>query len=503
MIRNQVKKIIKQAVKKEAQLEHPSNPEHGDYSTNIALRTKTDPQKIVSALKDNPMFKEITVAGPGFINLVLSEKCLQEELEEIIKSKKDYGQLKIGKNERIQVEFISANPTGPFTVANARGGPLGDVLANVLKKAGFEVEKAYYVNDAGVQITALGHSVLKDKEAVYKGEYIDDLSKKIKESDPNKAGRLAAREIIENFLKKTVEKLNIKYDEWIFESDIYKSGRVDKILSFLKDNGLIYQKEGAQWLKSTKFGDKRDRVLIKSDGNRTYLLGDIALHQYKFEEKKFDKVINIWGTDHHGDVPGLQAGVEAINHKGKLEIILTQMMAIMKKGERQRMSKRAGVYVLMDELLEEVGPDAVRFFFLQRSADTHFNFDVDLAKEQSNKNPVYYVQYAYARMSSILRKTKLAGKTFKGLNHPAEIALIRHLIRFPEIIEDTARDYQVQRLPHYSLNLANAFHKFYEECRVLDDDKELAQARINLVRASQIVLKNSLDVMGVEAPEKM
>jgi arginyl-tRNA synthetase len=507
MIKAKIKKLIKDIVKKEVHLEHPTNTEFGDYSTNVALQAKIEPEKIVDKLKDNPLFEKVEKAGPGFINFTLSKKALQEELAEVIKQQDDYGQLDIGQNKKVQVEFISANPTGPLTVANARGGPFGDVLANLLKKAGFRVAKAYYTNDAGQQILALGHSVLKDKETEYKGKYIDELHKKIKEKDPFKAGQIAARHIVKDLIQKTTDKLGIKYDEWIFESDLHQSGRVDKILKYLREKGLIYQKDNAQWFKSSKFGDERDRVVIKKDGNKTYLTGDIALHQYKFEEKKFEQVINIWGADHHGDMPGLMAGIEAIGHKGKLEIILLQFVTVLDKGKKQKMSKRAGLYVEMDELLDKVGPDAVRFFFLQKSADTHLNFDLALAKEQSAKNPVYYVQYAHARICSILRKAAdkglSAAKKLENLNHPAELNLIRQLIRFPEIIEETASDYQVQRLPYYSLELATIFHQFYEQCRVLDENKELTQARINLIKASRIVLRNVLNLMGIQVPEKM
>jgi arginyl-tRNA synthetase len=505
MIKAKIRKLVKEIVKQEVYLEHPANPQFGDYSTNVALKVKIEPDKIISKLKDSVLFEKVEKAGPGFINFFLSQKALQEELVEIVRKGDDYGQIDIGQNKKIQVEFISANPTGPLTVANARGGPFGDVLANVLAKAGFKVEKAYYVNDFGMQILALGHSVLKDKEAKYQGEYIDDLNKKIKEKDPAKAGRIAAKYIIKDLIQKTTNKLGIKYDEWIFESDLHQSGRVDKVLNFLKEKGLIYSKEDAQWFKSSKFGDERDRVVVKKDGSKTYLAGDIALHQYKFEEKKFDRVINIWGADHHGDVPGLMAGVEAIGHKGKLEIILLQFVTILDKGEKQRMSKRAGLYVAMDELLDKVGQDAVRFFFLQKSPDTHLNFDLALAQEQSSKNPVYYVQYAHARICSILRKvkSKLDLSGLDKLTHSAELNLMRQLIRFPEIIEDIAHDYQVQRLPYYSLELANSFHQFYEQCRVLGEDKEIAQARINLIKAAQIVLKNTLELMGIQAPEKM
>lgn len=507
MIRDKIEKLLEQITGQKAYLEHPANLSFGDYSTNLALKSKLDPKEIVEKLKDNSIFEKVSVAGSGFINFTLSKKYLQQEVKEIIKQENKYGNLDVGKGKKIQVEFISANPTGPLTVGNARGGPYGDVLANILEKAGFKVEKAYYVNDYGMQIIALGNSVLKNDQAKYKGEYIDDLSKKIKEHDPFKVGQLSAKMIIKDIVSKTTGRLGIKYGEWVFESDLYSSGKVDKALEYLKEKDLIFEKENAKWFRSSKFGDQRDRVVVKSNGWKTYLMGDIAYHRYKFEDKKFDKVINVWGADHHGDIPGLQAGVEAIGHKGKLEIILLQFVTILERGEKQKMSKRAGFYVEMDELLKKTGKDAVRFFFLQKSANTHLNFDLALAKEQSSKNPVYYVQYAHARMSSILRKAAdekvSSSKDFKHLTTPAELGLIRQLIKFPEIVEETARDYQVQRLPSYALELANTFHRFYEQCHVLGEDQELVSNRVGLIKATQIVLRNVLDLMGVDAPNKM
>jgi len=511
MLRNEIEKLIKDIVKKEAELERPTVVEHGDFSTNIALKAKIDPDKIISKLKDNVLFEKIEKAGPGFINFYLSKKALQEELKEILEKKDDYGKLDIGGNKKIQVEFISANPTGPLTVGNARGGPFGDVLANVLNKAGFKCKKAYYVNDFGQQIRILGESILKNEDAKYKGKYIDELAKELSArggladgSDSFKTGQWAAKEILNNLIQKTTDKLGIEYDEWIFESELHKSDKVDEVLKILQEKGLIYEQDEAQWFKSKQFGDIRDRVMIKKNGDKTYLASDIAFHKKKFEE--FDKVINIWGADHHGDVPGLMAGVEALGYKEKLEIVLLQFVTILDKGETKKMSKRAGLYVLMDELLDKVGKDAVRFFFLQKSPDTHLNFDLELAQEQSSKNPVFYVQYAYARINSILRKSedKKLELNFENLNKKEEINLVKQLIKFPEIIEDIAKDYQVQRLPYYSIELANNFHKFYENCRVLIyGDSDLMHARLDLVEATKIVLKNTLELMGISAPEKM
>jgi arginyl-tRNA synthetase len=518
-------------------VEYPEKEVHGDYFANIAMEigkiTKTNPLEIANLLssklkaQSSKLFEKIEVAAPGFINFFLSKKYLQKQVEEILKKDEKFGNLTIGKNKKIQVEFISANPTGPLTVGNARGGPFGDVLANVLQKAGFEVEKAYYVNDLGRQVGALGHSVLKDDQAVYKGNYINELSRTVKEKDAYKAGKEAAKIIIEDYIKKTVQQAKIKFDKWYYESKLQKYA--DEALRYLKEKGFTYEKEGAVWLKSCSFGDERDRVLIKSDGSKTYLAGDLGFHKYKFEKKKFDKVINIWGADHFGDIPGLMAGVGALGHKGKLEIILLQFVTLLKKGEKLKISKRKGNVVTLQELLDEVGSDVVRFFFLQRSANTHLNFDLDLAREQSEKNPVYYVQYAYARICSILAKSKIRMPNVKSnpksecqkLIHPSELRLIKQLIKFPEIIEDTAKDYQVQKLPQYAYELATSFHQFYRDCKVLVDynppttlpalsrkgrgtsARPLREARIGLISATKIVLKNILVVMGISAPEKM
>lgn len=493
--------------------------DRGDYSSNIAFllvkKNKKKPQELAQILvqkinQKNKLFEKIEVAGNGFINFFLSRETLLNELKKIEEKNKDYGALKPKKKLFIQVEFISANPTGPLTVGNARGGAFGDCLANVFKKAGHKVEKEYYVNDCGKQIFALGNSVLKNKDATYRGNYIEKISQKIKEKESYLAGQAAAKMIIEEMIKKTIEKFNIKYDNWFFESNLHRKKEIDKTLAILSKKNLVYKKEGALWFKSSALGDSRDRVLIKKNGEKTYLAGDIAYHRHKFENKKYDKVINIWGADHFGDVAGLMAGIEALGHKGKLEIILMQFVSLMQSGKIIKMSKRKGSFVLLDDFLSTVGKDAARFFFLEKSADTHLNFDLDLAKERSAKNPVYYIQYAYARICGILKKCKTKSEKcktknqdLKFLTHPSEMNLIRQLVRFPEIVESCARDYQLQRIPKYVLELANDFHKFYQDCRVIGEDKNIERARIFLVSAVKIVLKNSLDLMGISAPEKM
>jgi arginyl-tRNA synthetase len=515
-IRQEIYNLIRNIVQVENfTVEIPENKEYGDYATNIALilakQQGKNPVELAreiiskSEIRNSKLFEKIEVAGPGFINFYLKQEFLREQIKEILKQGKKFGKIDIGNNKKVQVEFISSNPTGPLTVANGRGGPMGDALANVFEAAGYKIEKEFYVNNAGVQIGALGHSILKDDQAQYKGDYIEKLSERIKEKEPYKIGQEAAKIIVEEMIKETTDKLGIKYDKWFFESDLHKKDLSKKIIKLLKKQNLLYEKEGATWFKSTNFGDSRDRVLIKKDRNKTYLANDIAYHYNKFKERKFDRVINIWGADHHGDVPGLMAGVEAIGYKGKLEIILHQFITILEKGEKVKMSKRLGIFIPLDELLDAVGPDVVRFFFLMHSADRHMDFDLDLAKEKSDKNPVYYVQYAYARINSILRKAKthFSEERLDLLKHQSEKELIKCLVKLPEIIEDTAQDYQVQRLPNYAIELATAFHRFYTECQVLGEEKDLEKARLSLVMATKFVLFNVLDLMGISKPEKM
>jgi len=511
------------------QVEKPEEKIHGDYATNIAMaiakQAKKHPIEIANILseklkvKSEKLFEKIEVANPGFINFFLSKEYLQKQVGGILKQGEKFGQLKIGRNKKINVEFISANPTGPLTLGNGRGGFCGDVLANVLAKAGSQVEREYYVNNVGEQIRKLGHSVLGDAEAVYKGDYIKGLQKRIKGNNPETVGEAAAKVILKEMIKPSVKKMGISFDVWFLEKSLYQKKEVEKALAWLKKNGLIYEKEGARWFKSTKFGDDKDRVLIKADGETTYLASDIAYLRNKFQ-RGFNKLIYIWGADHYGYVARIKAVAEAFGfHKEKIKIIIMQLVRLFEAGKETRMAKRTGAYITLDELINEVGLDVARFFFLTRAADSHLNFDLDLAKEQSEKNPVYYIQYAHARIGAILRqcgkseitnaksqtntKFQISNSKLQLLTHPSELNLIKELIRFPEIIEDTAKDYQVQRLPQYATSLAVAFHQFYRDCRVLAENCSLQKARLGLILATKIVLKNTLDLMGISAPEKM
>ncbi|MFH1462684.1 MAG: arginine--tRNA ligase [bacterium] len=535
MIRQEIKKITEKALKElhfvvgEVKLEHPEDKIHGDYATNVAMvvakTAKKNPIEIAEEIKykiqDTPkesklptgqakykILERVEVVKPGFINFFVSKEYLQKQVEEILKKGNRFGSLKIGKGKKVNVEFISANPTGPLTLGNGRGGFCGDVLTNVLLKAGYKAEREYYVNDTGVQVRKLGHSVIGGSEAVYQGRYIEELRKKIKGENPDKVGEKAAKEILEKMIRPAVKKMGIKYNTWFSEKSLYRKKETDKALDYLKKKKLTYEKEGALWFKSTKFGDDKDRVLIKADGQSAYFLSDIAYLKNKFR-RGFEKLIFFWGADHYGYINRLKGAAAALGYnKERIDIVIIQLVKLYRGGKEVRMSKRAGIYITLDELIDEVGLDVARFFFLARASNSHLNFDLSLAKERSEKNPVYYVQYAHARICSILKKSKIQNpkskiQNLKLLNHPSEFNLIKQLIRLPEIIEDTAKDYQVQRLPQYVIDLATSFHQFYRDCRVISDNKELTKARLALVLATKIVLKSALDLMGISAPEKM
>jgi len=519
-MKSQIKELVSQAIKKVyPDLEIPSfsmeeaEVKFGDYSTNAAMilakavgeEPKNIAQNIINSIEKADIIEEAIIAGPGFINFKISLPFLQGKISEVINGGDKYGSANIGNNKTADIEFISANPTGPLTVGNSRGGVIGDVLSNVLTKADWKVTREYYFNDAGGQIDVLGHSILKDDETQYKGEYIDELAKEIKGDNPREVGKLAAQKLIEE-IKRTTQDMGIKFDVWTAEGkDLRETGKVDTIIGWLKEKKLAYEKEGALWFKSTDYGDDKDRVLIRSNGEPTYFALDCAYHKDKLVDRKFDKAINVWGADHHGDLSRLKGFVKALGYDDKFDILVHQFVRIVKEGKEVRMSKREGNFVLVDDLLKEVGKDVYRFFMLEYAPNSHLTFDLELAKEQSQKNPVYYVQYAYARIASILQKAENSGKTnLDLLKEPEEKALIKQLIKLPEIVEGIVGDYQVQKLPTYAIELADSFHRFYEKCPVLKSgNDELTSARLELLKATQIVLKNTLDLMGITAPKKM
>src|SRR3989338_2022646 len=572
----EIRKILEKAVGKEAgQVFISERPEFGNYSTNAAFLLEKDlkkpPLEIAKELvakiekeergkkKEERLFSKVEAAAPGFVNFWLSPAALQKELVNVLRNtclpagrRKTY---EYTKKAKINIEFISANPTGPLTMANGRGGFLGDVIANVLENVGTKVTREYYINDAGNQIRLLGESILAVlgkipvKPEYYQGDYIRKLAPKFfrlvniqyftllngkhNELDVQKIeklGRLAAAELLKQ-IKKSVKNAGIKFDVWFSEYEelrsssrtnaektrtdaeaIQKGSKIQNVLELLEKKGLIEKKEGAVWLKTSDIADEKDRVLVKSNGEPTYFLADIAYHYDKFIKRKFDKAIVIWGADHHGYVARLKSGLKAIGiAPEKLRIIITQLVRLVKKGEEARMSKRKGEFVTLDDLIREVGADAARFFFLMQSPDTHMDFDLELAKERSMKNPVYYAQYAYVRCLSILRKSKIqssksktiSNAKFQNLNSESELNLIRELIKLPYMIQQTAEDYQVNRLTRYVGEIARAFHNFYEKERVIGEPKEIMEARLVLVSATQNVLGRVFDILGIDKPKKM
>ena len=539
MIRDQIKSDLQKVIKETlgisvagVHLEHPTNPDHGDYSSNIALTLKdVAAEEIVKHFPKKDYLEKIEVAPPGFINFFLKKEWLQKQVGEILENDGECGlNQKSGiKNQgtKIQVEFISANPTGPLHVGNARGGFAGDVLANVLAKVGYQIQREYYINDRGVQVGKLAESVKAYRDANlqsdalqnigipengYAGEYVKEIAEKWAGQRPvgQDQKSFAVSEVLKN-IKKTVARMGIKFDQFFSESSLYQSSQAEKAIKFLRAKNLLYEKEGATWFRSSKFDDEKDRVLIKSDGEMTYLVSDVAYHLDKFEKRKFDQVTLFWGADHHGYIPRFMAMIEAIGHKGKAQVELIQLLKLSRGGKTVRMSKRAGEFVTVDDVLDEIGLDAARFHFLATPLSTAMTLDLEKAKEQSQKNPVYYVQYACARMSSILAKSQIPS-TNNQINHKfqcskfetrEELSLIRKLVQLPEVVCDIAESHEVHRLPQYAIEVADAFHRFYENCQVLSGDKELTNARLGLVKATQIVLAETLSLMGIDAPEKM
>lgn len=553
-MKKQIQRLIQKAIKSAfgidffvEKIKVDYSPEGmGDFATNAALilakRLEKNPMEVAEKLKkefdflkqssafsfqqqvvkitqNQAFFEKIEVAKPGFLNFYLTEKILRYVVVKINEEKNEFGNSKIGKGKKVHLDFVSANPTGPVHIGNARGGPLGDTLANVFAKCGYEPYREYYVNDAGSQVEILGYSILGNEDKQYSGEYIENLKFKISNlklsNDLNKEnartiGEAATGIVLEDIIKPSMEKFGIKFDNYFSEKKLQESGKVDETINILKKKDFIYERDGALWFKSTEFGDDKDRVVVKSTGEKTYFGSDIAYHKGKIDQG-FDKLIDIWGADHYGEIKRTKGALEALGYKDKLDIILTQFVRVLKGGKEVKMSKRAGTYISVDDLIEEVGKDATRFFFLLYSPDTHMNFDLDLAKEQSEKNPVYYIQYAHARISSILRKAeemKLKSNLDDLLkfdfSNDKERSLIFELLKFPNLIEEISQNYAVHYLPQYAIGLADKFHSFYTECRVIDEnDLELTVQRLELVKAVRIVLAEVLRLMGISAPSRM
>ena len=520
-------------------IEHPQKAEHGDYATSLPLKlarsTGLNPLNIAkiiaSSLDKGEEISDVSIAPPGFINFTLSPDWLAEQVDSILTKEQSYGNIDNGNGKKIQIEFVSANPTGPLHVGHGRGAVLGSALANVLDAAGYKVQKEYYVNDGGNQIISFYRSLYSryrqslgiDSEMPaegYFGSYITELAKELTdehgdkflkmspEEGESKLGKLGLDKMLAQ-IKDSLESLRVYFDSWFSESSLYEDGQYEKVMSLLKQSGYIAEKESAVWFVSTALGEDKDNVVIRSDGTATYFATDIAYHYNKFIERGFDKVIDIWGADHQGHVSRMEAVVGALGIDPKrLKVIISQMITLKRGGELVKLSKRSGDMISLSEVIEEVGVDACRFFFLCRSADSQMDFDLELAKKESQDNPVYYIQYAYARISSILRLAEEKGINYEDgdvslLNDESELTLIRRMLLLPEIIEMISNTLEPHHLTYYAQDLATVFHSFYKQCRVVTDEIEITKARLKLVASARIVLDRTLSLMGMSAPEKM
>ena len=517
----------------EVSIEVPREKGHGDYATNLAMvlagQAGMNPRQIAEIIVKNfesDIVEDISIAGPGFINFKLKNAWLWNNLKFITKRAEDYGKIDAGKGKSVQVEFVSANPTGPLHVGHSRGAVVGDVMASIMEAAGFDVEREYYINDAGNQMDILGESTLlryrellgeeiEIPEDVYGGDYVKEIAQDLYDKydselmDREEAARLeicreyAYQEMLKN-IEADLEEFGIEFDSWFSERTLHPD-KIQQAIELLREKGYIYEKEGAVWFQSTEFGDDKDRVIIKSDDSPTYMAADMAYHLDKLE-RGFDKLINVWGADHHGYIPRMKAVIEAFGYEeDKLEVIVVQMVNLLRNGEKLKMSKRAGSFVTMTEVNQEVGTDAARYYYVMRSTDSHLDFDLELAKEESSNNPVYYVQYAHARIHSILDNAELEAddENLDLLTNEAEIELMKMLAKFPEEIKLIAESRQPHHLTTFAYDLATAFHSFYNNCRVNTDNDKLAAARLYLVNAARQVLKNVLTLLGISAPEQM
>jgi len=547
MIKDEITALLKEAAQ-EAQrrellpavtmpdivLERPQNPDHGDYAATLPLKLAraarmnpmTIAQNLVDLIQVPGEIESVVVASPGFINFSLKSEWLTKQVEGIISSGERYGDVDLGKGAKVQVEFVSVNPTGPLHVGHGRGAILGSTLANVLACSGHEVVKEYYVNDAGGQMDAFYRSLYaRYQQALgmdaempaegYFGEYMVDIAKEIvtEEGDrflqrPAELGEIGVGKVMQA-IRSDLEALGVSFDVWFSEKSLLEEGQYDRVTAFLKEGGYIDEKEGAVWFASTLLGEDKDNVLVRSDGTPTYFATDIAYHFNKFIERGFSQVINVWGADHQGHVSRMKAVVSALGvDPERLQIIISQMVTLKRGDTAIKASKRTGELVTLRELIDEVGPDVCRFFFLSHSADSQMDFDLELAKRQSADNPVYYVQYGHARIASILRLAQEKGIDYSHgnvslLTSDAELRLIRRMLQLPEVLELIASTLEPHHLSYYALDVATIFHNFYEKCRVVSSDEELTAARLKLVEAARVVLAKTLKLMGMVAPERM
>ena len=545
LVSNKIVIIIKSALKNVYNLENidslvmveiPKLKDHGDFSSNIALRLakvlKNSPINIANSLKgeleNNDFIEKVEVVVPGFLNFFVKKDSLSEIINKIIDQGKDYGRNNFGKNEKVMVEYVSANPTGDLHLGHARGAAYGDSLTRVLKFSGYDCLREYYVNDAGNQIEVLGESLYQrylealgyefDIDKIgYQGKDVKNIASKIAKDikekyvhDDSEDRKLyfkkVGRELELSKIKKDLDLYRVSFDHYQSELDLYKDGKVKNTLEALKNSGFTYDLDGALWLRTTDFGDDKDRVLIKSDGSYTYLLPDIAYHKDKFD-RGYEHLINLFGADHHGYIIRLKAGLKILGYNSdNLDIQIVQMVRLMEKGIELKMSKRTGNAITIRELCEDVGVDVARYFFISKPIVSHLDFDLDLARKHSSENPVYYIQYAYARCASILRRVKEVKKleTYSLLTNDKEVSILKELASFEQILVDICKYKEVNILCNYAYRLASLFHSYYNECKVIDEtNSELTTERLALVKAIKITLENALNLLGIEVKEDM
>jgi arginyl-tRNA synthetase len=547
LIRDSIRRCMDQGLLRSREippliLESPKDKFHGDYATNIAMLMTGQEGKpprevaqiILSQLEDEEgVIEKAEIAGPGFVNFYLKGSIWYSVLEEIQREGEDFGRGKVGEGRRVQVEFISANPTGPLHVGHGRGAAIGDVLANILESCDYRVFREYYINDVGRQMNILGESVflrylhalgeeVEFPDYCYQGDYIVEIAKKAVEErgdeylhhPPEDSIRSLASfggDDILRGIQTDLDQFGVHFDAWFSEKELYRQKKVEKAIEDLKGKGLAYEKDGALWLKTSQYGDEKDRVLVKAAGEKTYFASDVAYHKDKLD-RGFDVLINVWGADHHGYVPRMKAALAAMGKdEAALKIVLVQLVSLMRDGKPVAMSTRAGEFTTLRDVVDEVGRDAARFFFLMRRPDSQLDFDLELAKRQSSENPVYYVQYAHARICSIFReafKKGLGLPRFEDvdlhvLSLPEELDLLKGLAAYPEVIEGSALSLEPHRIPFYLMELASLFHSYYNKHRVISSDVEITRARLLLVHAIQGVIKSALGILGISAPEKM
>ncbi|RQW83602.1 MAG: arginine--tRNA ligase [Geobacter sp.] len=523
-------------------IEVPAHAEHGDFATNVAMQLAKQEKKAPRQIAENlvkelecnsELLEKVEIAGPGFINFFIQKDLWRESLKCIVAAGDDYGKGTAGNGKKVQVEFVSANPTGPLHIGHGRGAATGDAVASILSAAGFEVNREYYINDAGNQMDTLGRSVylrycellgksIEFPENCYQGDYIKDIARDLVtkfasrylDAPEEKSIPVFAKlggDIILQGIKQDLEDFGVVHNSWFSEQTLFDSGKVAEAISYMQQNGFIYENDGALWFRTTDFGDDKDRVVVRGNGVTTYFASDIAYHKEKYE-RGFDWVIDVWGADHHGYVPRLKGIVQGLGRSADdLKIILVQLVSLLRDGVPVAMSTRSGEFVTLKEVVDEVGRDAARYFFLMRRSDSQLDFDLELAKRQSTENPVYYVQYAHARICSIFETVTERGLVPKDfskiplqkLDSSEEMSLIKLLGQFPEVVEGSALNFEPHRITYYLQELAGLFHSFYNKHRVIGEDPELSAARLLLLKCTAQTLKNGLSLLGVSAPERM